>query len=110
MLMRSSAARRVRSCTRKATTDVPVLLESSVARVLGSVVVAAAAAAAAESDRVLVTEWPRRARVCLVLVALEQSSDRGSMSSFCEAIRHARNPGILILMGSDAALAVRSCT
>ena len=45
MLVRSSAARAVRSCTRITTTSVRVLLESSVvARVLPSVVVAAAAA------------------------------------------------------------------
>ena len=29
------------------------------------------------SARVPVTAWPRRARVCLVLVALEQPNDRG---------------------------------
>ena len=30
-----------------------------------------------------VIAWPRRACVCLVLVALEQSSDRGPLSVFC---------------------------
>ena len=34
------------------------------------------------SARVPVTAWPRRARVCLVLVALEQSSDCGPVSFF----------------------------
>ena len=48
-----------------------MLLESSVARVsLG-------AAALLLSARVPVAAWPRRARVRPVLVALEQSSDRG---------------------------------
>ena len=34
------------------------------------------------SARVPVIAWPRRARVCLVLVALEQSSDRRPVSLF----------------------------
>ena len=29
------------------------------------------------------TSWPRRPRVCLVLVALELSNDRGARSFFC---------------------------
>ena len=65
MLLRSSAARALRSCTTAATTGVRVLLDSSVTRVL------------LLNTRVLVTAWPRCARVRRVLVALEQSSDRG---------------------------------
>ena len=39
------------------------------------------------SFRVAVTAWPRRARVCLVFVTLEQSSDRGpGFFFFCGAI------------------------
>ena len=72
-------ARAVRSGTTTATTGVRVLPEASVARVpLG----AAAAALLLLGARVPVTAWPRRARVCLVLVALEQSSDRGPASFF----------------------------
>ena len=33
------------------------------------------------SARVAVTSWPRRARLCLVVVALEQSSDRGDVEA-----------------------------
>ena len=55
MLMRSSAARAVRSCRRTATTGVRVQLQSSVGLALLSV--AADPAAAADSARVLVTAW-----------------------------------------------------
>ena len=54
-------ARAVRSGTTTATTDVRVLPEASVARVL----LGAAAALLLLGARVPVTAWPRRARVCL---------------------------------------------
>ena len=45
------------------------------------------------SARVPVIAWPRHACVCLVLVALEQSSDRGPVSVlFCGAIGNAWKP------------------
>ena len=63
------------------------------------------------SARVPVTAWPRRARVCLMLVALEPSSDRGPLFIFWGAIiGHAWNPDLLMLMRSSPARAVRSCT
>ena len=59
------------------------------------------------SARVLVTAWPCRARVCLVLVLLEQSNDRGLGSHFfrCNSIEN-----LLRLVRSSAARAVRSST
>ena len=47
--------------------------------------------------------------VCLVLVALEQSSDRGPVS-FCFAVQYAMLGNLLMLMRSSAARAVRNCT
>ena len=57
--------------------------------------------------RVPMTAWPRRARVCLVLVVLEQSSDRGPMFFFflCNRLGN-----LLMLVRSSAARAVRSST
>ena len=57
--------------------------------------------------RVPVTAWPRRACVCLVLVALEQSNDRGPGSFF---LRCNRLENLLMLVRSSAARAVRSST
>ena len=45
------------------------------------------------SARVPVTACPRRVRVCLVLVALEQSSDRGPVSFFLWCNRIGNLPG-----------------
>ena len=64
---RAHHARAVRSSKTTATAGVQVLLESNYSRV-------------PLSARVPVTAWPRRGRVCLVLVTLEQLSNRGPVS------------------------------
>ena len=60
--------------------------------------------------RVPVTAWPRRAGVCLVLVALEQSSDRGPGSFFLCAIPGRLENLLIMLVRSSAAREVRSST
>ena len=60
------------------------------------------------SARVPVTAWLRRARVCLVLVALEQSSDRRSVHS---CLRCNGFGNLIVLVRSSAVrVVVRSST
>ena len=57
----------------------------------------------------LVIACPRHACVCLVLVALEQSSDRGPVFFFF-AVQSAMLENLLMLVRSSAARAVRNST
>ena len=59
------------------------------------------------NDPVPMIAWPRRARVCVVLVAPEQSSDCGPVSVFRGEIGLGN---LLMLVGSSAARRVRSST
>ena len=61
------------------------------------------------SVRVLVTAWPRRARVCLMLVALEQSNDCGPVS-FLLRCSHSLGNLLIMHMRWSAARTVRSST